>query len=72
MGDEPCSIFDIQACSDQRGLGCFLCKSLGYPTSNGAILNGSMSLLYDMPLRRRWFGGDSGPPSPSVEEGNRM
>jgi len=33
---------------------CRLCRKIGYPTSNGVVLNGSFSMVYDQTLNRRW------------------
>ncbi|KAK5127875.1 hypothetical protein LTR85_004992 [Meristemomyces frigidus] len=50
------SVVEITARSNKPGLRCKLCRPMGYPTTNGAVLDTRYSLVYDAPLRRRWFG----------------
>lgn len=46
---------EIMAYSSEPGLRCALCRSIGYPTTNGAVLDARYPLAYDAPARRRWF-----------------
>ncbi|KAK4546710.1 hypothetical protein LTR36_001928, partial [Oleoguttula mirabilis] len=60
-------VIEISAHSNEPGLRCALCRPMGYPTTNGAVLDGRYPLVYDTPLRRRWFGRRSGGPSGKKE-----